>query len=510
MIGLKVLLDTNILIRITDVRTVMPEQCAEMMRLLQQLHYDVLYHPAQIEDFGRDPDVCRRQINLSRVKQYVQIDNPPPVAVADEKRYGWSANNPNQRVDNELLFSVLRGYANVLVTEDTGIHAKARRADLSDVVYDIDSFLEYLGTKLQVEHDIQIPSIKIKTEFIRDIDLRLPFFDSLRRGYSEFDFWYRTAAASGRKAWVVYGERKDILALCIYKVEQDEQICDDGSVLDGKILKLCTFKIVGKGEKLGERLLDAAFKYAYLNKCRYVYVQVRKGEHASLVELLSSFGFHDQGLHKLDVSYVKRMFKPTDVYNSIAAQTNLKNDIEMFPHILDGGIVQKFLVPIRPLYHSMLFPDSMSQDLLFSQEGIEFTSESNAIRKAYICKSKITKINPADMLFFYRTEDRQYIDCFGIVEKARQVVDPDQMLAMVSKRSVYRDNTIREMVRGGGALAVMFRLVGYFEHPIHRTALEKSGLKGEIQSIRELPSLIYRELFRPQLADLAVCNEWRP
>jgi len=508
VIELKVLLDTNVLIRITDVRTEMPNQYAEMMRLIQQLHYDVVYHPAQLEDFGRDTDVNRRQINLSRIKQYVQIENPPAVLASDEMRYSWSANNANQKVDNALLFSVLRGYANILITEDQGIHAKARRADLSDVVWSVGSFLEYLRPKLQVEQDIQIPSAKINTEFIRDIDLRLPFFDSLRNGYPEFDTWYRTSAANGRKAWVVYGEQKEILALCIYKIERDEPISDDGYVLDGKVLKLCTFKVAGTGEKLGERLLDAAFKYALMSQCRYAYVQVRKGEHDSLVKLLTTFGFHDKGMHNLDVSYVKRMFKPSDVYHSMSSQTNLDNDIEMFPHVLDGGCIKKFLVPIRPLYHSMLFPDSLAQDLLFSQEGIKFTGESNAIRKAYICKSKTAKISPADMLFFYRTEDRQNVDCVGIVEKAKRIVDPDQMIAIVSKRSVYRDDTIREMVAGGGALVVMFRLICYLCKPVNRVALEQNGLKGEIQSIRELPYPIYRDLFRPQLADLVVRNEW--
>ena len=156
----------------------------------------------------------------------------------------------------------------------------------------------------------------------------------------------------------------------------------------------------------------------------------------------------------------------------------------------------------------MLFPDSLAQDLLFSQEGIKFTGESNAILKAYICKSKTAKISPADMLFFYRTEDRQNVDCVGVVEKAKRIVDPDQMIAIVSKRSVYRDDTIREMVAGGGALVLMFLLVCYLGKPVNRVALEQNGLKGEIQSIRELPYPIYRDLFRPQLADLVVRNEW--
>jgi hypothetical protein len=102
-----------------------------------------------------------------------------------------------------------------------------------------------------------------------------------------------------------------------------------------------------------------------------------------------------------------------------------------YPRYVDGETVHKFFVPIQPDYHRRLFPEiAFGAELpLFPKEtfglmlnhGQERTP-GNRIRKVYLCRAKINRLRPGDVLFFYMSKDERYeasqsITTIGIVDQ---------------------------------------------------------------------------------------------
>ena len=92
-------------------------------------------------------------------------------------------------------------------------------------------------------------------------------------------------------------------------------------------------------------------------------------------------------------------------------------DREHYPRFHDAPLVRKFCVPIQPDYHRRLFPEiAFASDLpLFPREAfgpiIAYGQErtpGNTIRKVYLCRAKITRLRPGDILFFYMSKDDRY------------------------------------------------------------------------------------------------------
>lgn len=460
---MKALFDTNIFISLETPGVVLSNTLTDMVRIARELRYDICYHPAQLEDLMRDSNTQRKAAQLSRIKQYTPLQNPPVPSAKELIDLSWKQSNDHDRVDNLLLFSLKRSAVTFLVTEDRGIHKNAIRAGLSDRVFYIEDFLAYLRSAQR--KDTYAPTgtyVSVETKFLYEIDVEDMFFDSLRCGYPGFNDWYHKKSEEGRQAWIIHSPDA-INALCVFKEESDERITSSGKLLHGKILKLCTFKVAALGRKYGERLLFVAFRHAIENNYDYVYVQVREENHGYLVSLLVDFGFTKFGEYNNDATYVK------DMRTGIREKPNdrdgyVRYAIAHYPHIIDEG-VKKFIIPIRPSYHDLLFPDKNPYQELFQHD---LASESNAIKKAYLCKSPIKNLSPGDLLFFYRSKDAQSIYCVGIAEEIQRFSDADNLISFVSKRTVYTHDEIRRFISHGEVLAILFRLIRYLKSPVRK------------------------------------------
>ena len=288
---MKVLFDTNVFISLETPGEVLPETLSDMVRIARELHYDICYHHAQIEDLMRDKDEQRKAAQLSRIKQYAPLQNPPIPTDADLMTLGWKQSSEHDKVDNILLFSLKRSAVSFLVTEDRGIHKKAAKSGLSDRVFFTEDFLAYLRNAQRTDVFASTGSyVSVEKKFLYELDVEDVFFDSLRQGYPGFNNWYHRKAEEDRQAWAILSGRV-ISALCIYKEERDEKVTTSGKILRGKSLKLCTLKVAELGKKYGERLLYVAFNYATDNKFDYVYIQVQEEKHGYLISLLTDFGF---------------------------------------------------------------------------------------------------------------------------------------------------------------------------------------------------------------------------
>lgn len=376
------------------------------------------------------------------------------------------------------------------------MHAKAKRAGLADRVHDEENFLAFLREQARADRSLPTECVNVETVPVSHLDPADEVFGSLRADYAGFDDWLAKCAGQGRQAWVVR-DGGAIAALCIFKEETDEMVGADGTVLAGRALKLCTFKVVARGKKLGERMLYVALLHAWRNGFRHVYLHTRTEEQAHLVRLLGDFGFENRGRHHscpADEVYAKPM-RPEREEALVSRRDFLDFAIRYYPSVRSERIVGRYLVPIQPRFHERLFPDARRQLLLFNESA----SEANAILKAYLCRSPSNALGAGDLLFFYQSGSAKSVECFGFVESVARLSNPDEILPLVSKRTVYSEAEIREMSADGPLLVILFRLVRPFEKPVSMDRLHDCGVAGNIQSVRELPPAAYETLFKPLL-----------
>ena len=232
---LRFLLDTNILIPLQDSMVVLQPSLTNFVRLCNVHGHQLLYHAASIEDIRRDPSEDRRLRTLNRLLQYTQLQ------AGSTCPWNTPQTSANDACDNEILYALERDAAHALLTEDQGLHRKARERGLGNRVYFIQSADDWLR-RLHEPGEVQLPYIDdVELHTLTD-QLADPFFDSIRADYPPFDVWFGSKARQGRRAWVYRdGANQDIAAICIYTVQTNEPITDDRKVLKGDALKLCTF-----------------------------------------------------------------------------------------------------------------------------------------------------------------------------------------------------------------------------------------------------------------------------
>lgn len=469
------LLDTNVLIPLQDSYAVLGASLANFHRLALVGGHKLVYHPASILDFERDSDLGRRARNLEHVRRYPALEQPVKCP------WNTPATNPNDTCDNEILYALECDAAHALVTEDKRLLAKARARGLAHRTYNIQTAEDWLR-RLHQPFDVALPNIDDVPLHSLTPELGGVFFDSLRAGYVGFDDWFRRKARENRKAWAYRDETSVLGAICVYDVQTDEVVTDEGKRLDGKALKLCTFKVGQsvRGRKVGELFLKAAFRYGTENACENIFIHADVEKHVYLVNLLVDFGFDDVGSYGADRVFVKQ--HPVNAPD-IAGISPLDFVRRFYPHYRDGHLVQKFLVPIQQEFHRILFPDYQAlQAQLFAPRG----SVGNAIKLAYLCHAASKQIRPGDVLLFYRSEDEQAVTSLGVVDQFAVLSDAASIAAMVSRRTVYSIQDIEGMSTRPTKV-ILFRLVKHFTTPVTLKRLLDDGVvAGNIQSITKI------------------------
>jgi GNAT superfamily N-acetyltransferase len=478
---MRFLLDTNILIPLENSKEVLVEPLAHFVRLASENGHQLVYHPASEDDISRDTDTVRRGQTLDRLKQYSRLQ--------DRQLCPWNSaqTNPNDRADNEILYALQCEAAHALVTEDRGIHDKAKRLNLLGRVYTIQTARDWLR-RLHEKTPVQLPNIEDRELSFLTPYLSTAFFDSLRTAYPTFDNWFRGKAREGKHAWVAWEKTGTIGAICVYAQQTDETITDDGVILKGDALKLCTFKVGEsmRGQKIGELFLKAAFRYASVNNLENIFIHGDEDQHHFLFELLEDFGFSRVGSHPKsdgrDAVYVKHHpIKPPQ--ENLAPFSYLQR---YFPHYRHDGAIGKYIVPIRPNFHQILFPDydssSSKQLSLFKNPN----TAGNAIKLAYLCHAQTKSIKPGDVILFYRSGDEHAITSIAVAELYDTLNDATAIAGLVKRRTVYNMTDILSMAKKPTRV-MLFRLIRHFQKPLPQTWLEENRvLNGPPQSITSI------------------------
>jgi hypothetical protein len=472
---LTLLLDTNVLIPLQDSYAVLDDNLANFHRLALVAGYKLVYHPASIDDFARDSDHGRRARNLEHIRRYPALDQPAKCP------WNTPTTSPNDACDNEILYALECDAAHALVTEDKGLLNKARARGLGHRTYSIQTAEDWLR-RLHQPFDVSLPNIDDVPLHSLTPELAGAFFDSLRDGYDGFDDWFRRKARENRKTWVYRDEAGVLGAICVYDIQSEAVVTDEGRRLDGKALKLCTFKVGQsvRGRKIGELFLKAAFRYGTENACESIFIHADVEKHAYLVNLLVDFGFDDAGSYGRDRVFVKQ--HPVNAPDAVGLPP-LEYVRRFYPHYQAGHRVQKFLVPIQQGFHRILFPDYHAlQSLLFATRG----SVGNAIKLAYLCHAASNQIRPGDVLLFYRSGDEQAVTSLGVVDQFAVLGDAASIAALVSRRTVYSIKEIEDMATRPTKV-ILFRLVKHFPAPAPlKRLLDDRVVAGNIQSITKI------------------------
>jgi len=487
------LLDTNIFIYREDDR-IISQNVSDLFRLLNNVSVNILIHPASVADIQRDTDQKRREVMLSKIRMYRELAHPPAaskdpafVAIVGEPRRSQDA------IDNEILYAVSKGAVDFLVTEDAEIHQKAVAAGISDRVFHIDDAREYFKKFLPKKDKIYAPPA-LKEDFLYNLNLSDPFFDSLKHDYPRvgkspsFEEWFKDKAR--RPCFVSYQSPDRIGALLVKKIE-DEAIDDARPPLPKKKrLKIALLKVIDYGHKIGELLLKLSFDSAVQNDIDEVYLTHFTEKDDRLAALLHEYGFIKVAVNaRGEDIFLKKLVVDNPVLIETAPRQIYRS---YYPTFYDGPAVNKWIIPIRPEFHERLFTDVVRRQTLLTEHTGGFIVEGNAIKKAYLCRAPTKKMAEGDVVLFYRSVDESAITSLGVVEEVYTgISDTSQILRLVGKRTVYSPEEIEGFDKP--LMIILFRHICHLEHPLEIDQLRKQKLlKRAPMTINKLPDEIYR------------------
>ncbi|WP_018240688.1 GNAT family N-acetyltransferase [Ensifer sp. BR816] len=490
---MKFLIDTNIVIQLENDGEIQAK-FANLLRMAQEHGVQVFVHEVSIEDINRDTNEPRKKATLSKVQKFQQLKGVASPSVDELKdRYG-ELKKPNDVVDAKLLHAVYRSVADFLITEDDGLHRRAKRAGLAERVMTVADALAWLKQSFEPD-TVFLPAVEeVKAHAIEFSD---PIFDGLRADYNDFDGWTAKCVNEHRDCWIV----KNGEALAAIVIRKNEKRSEANIKKPGKkILKICTFKVSEdhRGQKLGEQLLKQIFWHAQRNRYDVVYLTA-KAKQESLIRLLEDYGFEKTNEQSDGDGVFERAIGrgKLDLRTGEDALTVARRN---YPRFHDGTAIRKFIVPIWPSYHAKLFPEveMLPENVSTTQVAIP----GNTIRKVYICHSTTRKVRPGDIVFFYMTKRDsksprvQSITSIGIVENVRHTDDLNEVRRWTAKRSVFSDEGLRNWVGGTSPLKVIdFLLIGHIVPTLPLKLLMSEGVvRSHSQSISEIPEGRYQRL----------------
>jgi predicted nucleic acid-binding protein len=475
---MRILLDTNIIVH-REASKVYNQDIGLLFNWLDKMHFEKCVHPLSIDEIStyRDEDV----VNTMKVK--IENYNVLKTISADSEaimKLTLLDKSTNDRNDTSILNELVNKRVNYLITEDKGLHRKAKSLGIADKVYKIDSFIEKLVFENPGLSDYKV--LSVKKEYFGNINLKDDFFNSFKEDYTEFKNWFNSKADKESYICLIENEVKAFLFL---KVENaDENYKDIIPVFPAKKrLKIGTFKVTSTGYKLGERFLKVIFDNALANNVDEIYVTIfdKREEQQRLVGLLEEWGFKKWG--------VKTTQNGTEnVFVRDFSKIVLENPRECFPYINRNSRI--FINPIRPEYHTDLFPDSILNNES-PQDYIENEPHRNALKKVYISRSYTRNLKPGDIILFYRTGGKYagVLSTIGVVENViLNIPNEEDFIRLCRKRSVFDDNELKlwwNYNTNSRPFIVNFLYIDSFPKP--KVNLEKLIELGIIKSINDAP-----------------------
>lgn len=316
-----------------------------------------------------------------------------------------------------------------------------------------------------------------------EIDLKDSFFDSLRANYEGFDDWFNKKASSGAKALVFY---RDVTLLdFLYLKPEKEELQLDGKILPAKQrLKVGTFKIERRGTNRGERFMKRILDIAIIHNFPEVYVTMfdDSEELMHLRHFFERYGFVEMG-RKSHANGRSESVLLRDMASHVGDM------VKDYPFV-DKTQGAKYLLAIKPEYHTKLFPDSILRTEHF--EILQDVSPTNSINKIYICRMMgVNQLKSGDKLIIYRTSDsvasakyRSVVTSVCSVLEVKTINDfanINEFLQYTNRYSIFEESKLRWYYRFRPDFVVvkMEYNLAFQKKVIRKDLIEQVGLQEE-------------------------------
>lgn len=435
---MRALLDTNIVIHRENTRPT-SYSIGKLFYWLDKLHYEKLIHPYTIEELRKYHNPHMQDLYDAKLDAYTKMNSIAPQSNDFKELLAELPKTKNDEVDNQLLYEIYCGRADVLITEDRRMVEKAERIKIIDRVFTINSFVE----KASSENPdlIEYKALSVKQEYFGEVDIKEEFFDTLKEDYPGFEKWF--ARKCDERAYVCRSDKMDILGFLYLKTEDETE---DYSSIEpvfskNKRLKVGTFKVETTGFRLGERFIKIIFDNAIERDVDEIYVTMYldRPELKTLYELLLRWGFYLHGIKKNKFKEEKVLVKRLRFYDES------KDTISNYPNL--NHDCRKMILPIYPQFHTPLFPDSRLNNEV---EIIANVPHRYALQKVYITWSSEQSIGAGDLILFYRmgeTTPKKYSSVLTTVGVVDEVISSfsseEDFLKHCQNRSVFSEDELK-------------------------------------------------------------------
>jgi len=431
---MKILLDTNIVIH-REGATVVDEDIGVLFRWLDNLHHTKCIHAVTVEEIEKHDDPKVRKSLKVKLGNYNVLKTRAPMSEAVHVVTEPMDKNQNDLNDTLIINELYCERVDALITEDKQLLNKASLLGISDRVYTIDAFLEQVTVENPELADYKV--LSVRKSLFGNLDLSDDFFTSFKEDYPGYEKWFNKKA--DETTYVCLSEGKPIAFLYLKVEGKTEDYTDINPPLPPKRrLKIGSFKVTLNGFRLGERFLKIVFDNVLRLKIDEVYITIfdKRIEQQRLINLLEEYGFYRHGFKKglggNELVYVRSCEKSANCLHPKAT----------YPFFSTTGNI--FLVPIRPQYHTELFPDSILRTES-PMDYVENEPHRNAISKVYISRSIERNLKSGDVIVFYRTGGlhKSVVTTIGIAEKVIDNIPTGQdFIRLCRKRSVFIDKEL--------------------------------------------------------------------
>lgn len=432
---MRALLDTNIVIHRENIKAT-NLSIGQLFHWLDVLHYEKIIHPYTVGELRKYSNEQMQTLYDAKLAAYTQMKSVAAQTSSFTELLNDVPKTDNDKIDNQLLFEVYCGRADILITEDRKMRFKAERIGISDKVFTINAFI----TKATSENPslIDYKALSVRKECFGNIDISNPFFDTFREAYAGFENWF--SKKRDEEAYICKNDKGGILGFLYLKTEdEDENYSDITPVFQPRRrLKVGTFKVEASGFRLGERFIKIIFDNAIERQLKEIYVTLfmDRPELKALYDLLSRWGFNKYGIKRTNGKEEVVLVKKLGVYDN---NRTLKQN---FPNI--KYCHQKFFLPIEAKYHTQLLPDSK----LKTENEVDFLGEQPqkyALQKVYISFSYKRDMKPGDFLVLYRKGEtpgrkvyESVVSTIGIIDEVKYDFNTkDEFLKYCENRTVF-------------------------------------------------------------------------
>ncbi len=323
-----------------------------------------------------------------------------------------------------------------------------------------------------------------------EIDLADKFFDSLKKSYSEFEQWFAKKAAAGEQAYVFTNHTGAVMDFLYLKIETEELADVEPAMPAKRRLKVGTFKLLSRGTRRGERFMKKIMDRAMAEDADEVYVTIFPTEELlNLIKLFERFGFR----HVADKPHAVSTESGNDGNSEwvlVKDMRAVKSDImKDYPRMKTAG-KRKWLLAIKPEFHTLLFPDSILNNE--SYDMVKDITPTNGIYKIYISwNPECAKLKKGDLVVIYRTNDglgpaqyRSVVSTICTVFEVRTRNDfkgDEAAFIEYAKYSIFSEGDLRSWFTRYPNMVVIKMLynVAFAKRVIRKDLLEQVGLDAQ-------------------------------